>query len=95
MSVEEKNLPILLSRMQLGDKHAVNQAISLIYSELDRIAAREMRRERHGHTLETTALVNEAYLRLESAVSLEIQRRTARGLFHPALSRASRKRRSR
>jgi len=82
MSVEEEtgrgasgDLTRLLNRMQQGDKAAAEQAISLIYSELHRIASRKMHRERHGHILQTTALVNEAYLRLAAAGSLEIQSR--------------------
>jgi RNA polymerase sigma-70 factor, ECF subfamily len=75
MSVEEKDLTHLLNRMHQGDKDAADQAISRIYTELHRIAAREMRREHHRHTLQTTALVNEAYLRLESAGSLRIESR--------------------
>jgi RNA polymerase sigma-70 factor, ECF subfamily len=47
-----------------GDESALEQLIPLVYDELRRLAHRYMTRERHGHTLQTTALVNEAYLRL-------------------------------
>ena len=47
----------------------------MVYQELHRIAAREMRRERHDHTLQTTGLVNEAYVRLSEAKELDIQNR--------------------
>lgn len=47
-----------------GDEAALQQLIPLVHAELRRLARREMRRERNGHTLQTTALVNEAYLRL-------------------------------
>jgi len=47
-----------------GDQAALNQLAPLVYEELRRVARRYMRRERPGHTLQTTALVNEAYLRL-------------------------------
>lgn len=47
-----------------GDKAAFDRLIPLVHSELRRLAHRQMRRERSGATLQTTALVNEAYLRL-------------------------------
>jgi RNA polymerase sigma factor (TIGR02999 family) len=47
-----------------GDKAALDELMPLVYDELRRLARHYMRRERDGHTLQTTALVNEAYLRL-------------------------------
>jgi len=47
-----------------GDASALEQLIPLVHAELHRLARRQMRRERQGHTLQTTALVNEAFLRL-------------------------------
>jgi RNA polymerase sigma factor (TIGR02999 family) len=47
-----------------GDKAALDKLMPLVYQELRRLARYYMRRERAGHTLQTTALVNEAYLRL-------------------------------
>jgi len=47
-----------------GDKAALDKLIPLVHNELRRLARHYMRRERAGHTLQTTALVNEAYLRL-------------------------------
>lgn len=47
-----------------GDKAALDRVVPIIYQELRQIAHRQMRRERAGNTLQTTALVNEAYLRL-------------------------------
>jgi len=47
-----------------GDKAALDRVIPLVYEELRRLAHRQMRRERVGDTFQTTALVNEAYLRL-------------------------------
>lgn len=49
-----------------GDRPDVDSAFALVYEELRRIARREMARERPGHTLQTTALVNEAYLKLKA-----------------------------
>ncbi len=69
------NLTSLLNRMQKGDPEAAEEVASLVYEELHRIASREMRRERAGHILQTTALIHEAYLRLAGAQSLEIQNR--------------------
>jgi RNA polymerase sigma-70 factor, ECF subfamily len=54
----------LLQKWSGGDDDALEQLTPIIYSELHRIAKRYMNRERDGHTLQTTALVNEAYLRL-------------------------------
>ena len=47
-----------------GDQSALQRLVPVVHGELRRLARREMRRERPGHTLQTTALVNEAYLRL-------------------------------
>jgi RNA polymerase sigma factor (TIGR02999 family) len=47
-----------------GDKAALDRVVPLVYQELRRLAHRQMRRERASHTLQTTALINEAYLRL-------------------------------
>lgn len=54
----------LLQKWSGGDADALEQLTPVIYSELYRIAKRYMNRERDGHTLQTTALVNEAYMRL-------------------------------
>jgi RNA polymerase sigma factor (TIGR02999 family) len=68
-------LTVLLNKMRHGDPRASEEAIQLVYGELHRIAAGQMRRERPGHTLQTTALVHEAYVRLIGAGSLELQNR--------------------
>jgi RNA polymerase sigma-70 factor, ECF subfamily len=54
----------LLAGWGRGERTALDQVTPLIYKELHRIAHRYMRRERPGHTLQTSALINEAYLRL-------------------------------
>ncbi len=54
----------LLRKMQQGDRDAADRLAGQVYPELKRIAARRMRDERAGHTLQTTALVNEAYVKL-------------------------------
>lgn len=54
----------MLADWSNGDKAALDQLIPMVYEELKRLARYHMRRERAGHTLQTSALVNEAYLRL-------------------------------
>ena len=54
----------LLSRLKGGDREALDQLIPLVYHELHRIAEGYLRRESHNHTLQPTALIHEAYLRL-------------------------------
>jgi RNA polymerase sigma-70 factor (ECF subfamily) len=54
----------LLARWRLGEQECLNLLVPLVHDELRRIAKRHMRREAPGHTLQTTALINEAYLRL-------------------------------
>jgi RNA polymerase sigma-70 factor, ECF subfamily len=54
----------LLQAMHTGDRSAADKLLPLVYKELHRLAAAYMRRERPDHTLQPTALINEAYLRL-------------------------------
>jgi RNA polymerase sigma factor (TIGR02999 family) len=56
----------LLERLRAGDDSALNELVSALYNELHRIAARQLRGERPAHTLQTTALVHEAYMKLVS-----------------------------
>jgi RNA polymerase sigma-70 factor, ECF subfamily len=58
------NVTQLLIDWSEGDQHALEQLMPLVYSELRRLAGNYLRRERAGHTLQPTALVNEAYLKL-------------------------------
>jgi RNA polymerase sigma-70 factor (ECF subfamily) len=57
----------LLREWSTGGREALDRLLPLVLDELRRLAARSMRGERSGHTLQTTALVNEAYLRLVGA----------------------------
>jgi RNA polymerase sigma factor (TIGR02999 family) len=57
-------VPQLLERLRTGDGSALNDLVKALYDELHRIAARHLRAERASHTLQTTALVHEAYLKL-------------------------------
>ena len=65
----------LLNRLADGDQEAAGQLVPLIYEELRRLAARCLRYERPGHTLQATALVHEAYLKLTSQRSARWQNR--------------------
>jgi RNA polymerase sigma-70 factor (ECF subfamily) len=65
----------LLLQWRRGDESALGQLMPLVYEELRRLARNCMRRERAGHTLQTTALVNEAYLRLVNSSRVQWQDR--------------------
>jgi RNA polymerase sigma factor (TIGR02999 family) len=61
---EAEDITELLHRFQASEEDAKSQFIDAVHGELRMIAARYMRREKGGHTLQTTALVNEAYMKL-------------------------------
>lgn len=61
---EPRNVATLLGELDLGNDRAVANMVVLLYSELRRLASHYLHSERSGHTLQTTALVHEAYLRL-------------------------------
>ena len=65
----------LLLAWRAGDTDALDRLIPLVHTELRRIARGFMRKERVGHTLQTSALVNEAYLRLIDAQNVDWQNR--------------------
>jgi len=60
----ETEITLLLNQLSGGDRGAFDRLFSLVYDELRRLASHYMRHERRDHTLQTTALVNEAYVRL-------------------------------
>ena len=64
MTASPNDVTQLLVDWRNGDTQALDRLMPLVYDELRRIASRYMKREREGHTLQTTALVNEAYLRM-------------------------------
>ena len=79
----------LLSAIEAGDRQAAGQLLPLVYDELRRLAAEKMANERPGQTLEATALVHEAYLRL---VDVErAQPWNGRGHFFAAAAEAMRR----
>ena len=63
----------LLQAWNCGDQNAVDQMVPFVYRELRRLAAAYLRRERPDHTLQPTALVNEAYLRLIDQIPISGQ----------------------
>lgn len=64
IGISSETTTLLLTRIGAGDADASAQLLPLVYEELRAIADRYMREQRPGHTLQTTALVNEAYLRM-------------------------------
>jgi RNA polymerase sigma-70 factor, ECF subfamily len=61
---EDNEVTLLLSALTRGDEGAASKLIPVVYNELRRLAASYMRRERADHTLQATALVHEAFLKL-------------------------------
>ena len=70
-----ENITQLLNQWSDGDERALDRLTPLVYEELRQQAARYLRRERPGHTMQTTALINEAYLRLIDAKEVRWQGR--------------------
>lgn len=79
----------ILGRMENGDLAAAEQLLPLVYSELRRLAAAKMTHEQPGQTLQATALVHEAYLRLVGPT--DKQRWNSRGHFFAAAAEAMRR----
>jgi RNA polymerase sigma factor (TIGR02999 family) len=93
-----ENLTSLLLDWREGDKAALDQLIPLVYDELRRIAHRYVQHERDGHTLQTSALVNEAYLRFAGQRKVDWENRshffavTAQVMRHILIDHARRRR---
>ncbi|UCF36718.1 MAG: sigma-70 family RNA polymerase sigma factor [Acidobacteriota bacterium] len=66
----------LLKAWNLGEDDAFHQLVPLVYQELRRLAHRHMRKEGQGHILQTTALINEAYIRLQDLNQINWQNRS-------------------
>ena len=75
MDQPSQSITELLLAWREGNKEAFDQLIPLVHAELHRIAARQMKNERRGHTLQTTALLNEAYEKLVEHKDLQCQNR--------------------
>src|SRR3954471_19603885 len=79
----------ILSAIEHGDPKAAEQLLSLVYDELRKLAAQKLAREAPGHTLQATALVHEAYLRLVGVQTA--QHFNSRGHFFAAAAEAMRR----
>lgn len=66
----------LLSKWQEGDEQALNDLVLIVYPQLRHLAHQHLRKERSDHTLQSTALVHEAYLRLEKQGALKFENRS-------------------
>ena len=75
MTPSSESITQLLTEWRDGDKTALDRLIPLVYEELRRLAHHYLRRERPGYTLQTSALVNEAYLRLDDHKGMRWQNR--------------------
>src|SRR5881296_2861711 len=79
----------ILSAIEQGDPHADEQLLPLVYDELRKLAARKLIQEKPGQTLQATALVHEAYLRLVDVE--QAQHWDSRGHFFAAAAEAMRR----
>lgn len=79
----------ILSQIEQGDPSAAEQLLPLVYKELRKLAAAKLAHEKSGHTLQATALVHEAYLRLVNVETA--QRWDSRGHFFSAAAEAMRR----
>ena len=75
MNSAPEEVTLLLAELTKGNEQAASRLIPLVYEELRRLARNYMRRERGDHTLQPTALVNEAYLKLVEQRSVDWQSR--------------------
>jgi RNA polymerase sigma factor (TIGR02999 family) len=81
----------ILAAIEQGEPHAAEQLLPLVYSELRRLAARKVAAEAPGQTLQPTALVHEAYLRLVQGEGAAPQPWANRGHFFAAAAEAMRR----
>src|SRR5438128_5990552 len=79
----------ILSAIEQGDPHAAEKLLPLVYDELRKLAAQKMAQEAPGQTLQATALVHEAYVRLVDTE--KVQRWDSRGHFFAAAAEAMRR----
>jgi RNA polymerase sigma factor (TIGR02999 family) len=79
----------ILSAIDQGDRHAAEQLLPLVYEELRKLAAQKLAQEKPGQTLQATALVHEAYLRLVDVD--QAQQWNSRGHFFAAAGEAMRR----
>jgi RNA polymerase sigma factor (TIGR02999 family) len=79
----------ILSAIEQGDSHAAEQLLPLVYSELRKLAAQRLAQEKPGQTLQATALVHDAYVRLVDVK--KVQHWNSRGHFFAAAAEAMRR----
>ena len=93
--VSPRDVTALLGDWSRGNRTALNQLLPLVYAELRRVAARQLRKERADHTLQPTALVHEVFIRLVDQRQGDWQNRAhffgvaANVMRHPGRSRPS------
>ena len=78
--LEPKDVSAILSAWGEGNQEAGNELIGIVYQELRRLAAYYLQSERGDHTLQPTALVHEAYLRLVDQTQVQCRNRALQGL---------------
>ena len=89
MLVAMSDVTRILSQIEQGDPHASAQLLTLVYDELHRLAAQKMAHEVPGHTLQATALIHEAYVRLVDVE--QVPHWNSRGHFFAAAAEAMRR----
>jgi RNA polymerase sigma factor (TIGR02999 family) len=83
------DVTLILGQIESGDPSAAEQLLPLVYGELKKLAAQKLAHEKPGQTLQATALVHEAYLRLVDATT--VQEWNSRGHFFAAAAEAMRR----
>jgi RNA polymerase sigma factor (TIGR02999 family) len=83
-----KDITLILNALERGDDGAIDKLLPAVYKELRQLAAQKLSHERPGHTLQATALVHEAYLRLVDSVNPSWD---CRGHFFAAAAEAMRR----
>ena len=79
----------ILSAIEQGDSHAASQLLPLVYDELRKLATQKLAQEAPGQTLQATALVHDAYVRLVDVA--QVQHWNSRGHFFAAAAEAMRR----
>jgi RNA polymerase sigma factor (TIGR02999 family) len=89
LAIRMNDVTLILAAIEQGDSHAAEQLLPIVYEELRKLAAHKLADERPGQTLQATALVHEAFLRLVN--NAEAQRWNSRGHFFGAAAEAMRR----
>src|SRR3954462_11466296 len=85
------DVTLILSAIEHGDQQAAGHLLPLVYDELRKLAAQRLSQEKPGQTLQPTALVHEAYLRLAGMAAAQAQEWNGRGHFFAAAAEAMRR----